>query len=229
MSEENEAMEATESPVENSSAETISQLKTQINQINQKLVDANEEAGRRRKTNDRLKTELEGVRQEAAKPLENSNQEVVDQLNAKWEAKLNEERSKSQKIVQEKALSELKSSLFQENILKGGIEPLSLMAQQRLGFDEHGNVRIMSADNSKPLAGSGSDGYATISDLAKELAASDTGQHFTRDAGVSGGGKPPASSSGRLGNKSVTRAHFDTMTQSERSSFFKDGGKVVHG
>ena len=226
MSEETETVEVEETskPTQD---DVIADLQSQITEINQKLVDANEEAMRRRKANDRLKQELEQAKQ--TPPAETSNEEVVAQLKAQYEAQLNDERSKRQQLVQKNALSELQTALLQENIINAGVAPLSLMAQSRIGFDENGNIRIMSADGSKPLAGSGSDGYATIGDLAKELAASDTGQHFTKDAGVSGGGKPPASSNGRLGTKSVTRAQFNSMTQSERSSFFKDGGKVVNG
>lgn len=226
MSEETETVEVEETSTPTQD-DVIADLQSQITEINQKLVDANEEAMRRRKANDRLKQELEQAKQ--APPAETSNEEVVAQLKAQYEAQLNDERSKRQQLVQKNALSELQTALLQENIINAGVAPLSLMAQSRIGFDENGNIRIMSADGSKPLAGSGSDGYATIGDLAKELAASDTGQHFTRDAGVSGGGKPPASSNGRLGTKSVTRTQFNAMTQSERSSFFKDGGKVVNG
>ena len=182
---------------------------------------------RRRKANDRLKQELDQAKQTSS--TETSNEEVVAQIKAQYESQLHDERSKRQQLVQKNALSELQTALLQENIINAGVAPLSLMAQPRIGFDENGNILIMSADGSKPLAGSGSEGYATIGDLAKELAASDTGQHFTRDAGVSGGGKPPASSNGRLGTKSVTRSQFNAMTQSERSSLFKDGGKVVNG
>lgn len=226
MSEETETVEVEETP-KPTQDDVIADLKSQISEINQKLVDANEEAMRRRKANDRLKQELEQAKQ--TPPAETSNEEVVAQLKAQYEAQLNDERSKRQQLVQKNALSELQTALLQENIINAGVAPLSLMAQSRIGFDENGNIRIMSADGSKPLAGSGSDGYATIGDLAKELAASDTGQHFTKDAGVSGGGKPPASSNGRLGTKSVTRTQFNAMTQRERSSFFKDGGKVVNG
>ncbi len=226
MSEETETVEVEEAskPTQD---DVIAGLQSQITEINQKLVDANEEAMRRRKANDRLKQELEQAKQ--TPPAETSNEEVVAQLKAQYETQLNDERSKRQQLVQKNALSELGAALLHENIISAGVAPLSLMAQSRIGFDENGNIRIMSADGSKPLAGSGSDGYATIGDLATELAASDTGQHFTRDAGVSGGGKPPASSDRRLGTKSVTRTQFNAMTQSERSSFFKDGGKVVNG
>ena len=124
-------------------------------------------------------------------------------------------------------MKDLQATRAKSDILGAGLEPLSLMAQSRMGLDDDGNLRIMDGNN-KPMAGSGSDGYATVADLAKELAASETGQVFIRDSGSSGGGKPPAS--GRDGQtKTVTRAQFDGMDQGSRAAFFKDGGKVSDG
>ena len=229
MSEEaKEAVEAETEVVENANDDIIANLQKELNQVKEKLVETTEEAVRRRKTVEKLRQDLEKATSKAeVEP--NNNEEIVAQIRAEYEEKLNGERQQRMNLLERNALAELKSSLAAENIVSQGLQPLTLMAQNRIGFDENGNIRIMSADGSKPLAGSGSDGYATIGDLAKELAASDTGQHFTKDAGVSGGGKPPASSNGRLGTKSVTRTQFNSMTQSERSSFFKDGGKVVNG
>lgn len=227
MSEETETVEVEETNSSNLE-KRIAELEGELKVKNQQWLDSNEENARRRRANERLKSEIEELKN-APSVAEVSNEDVIAQINAKHEAQLNAERAKVQKLAHDQAVTSLQTALLQENIMNSGLKPLTAMVQSRIGFDENGNIRIMSEDGSKPLAGSGSDGYATIGDLAKELAASDTGQHFTRDAGVSGGGKPPASSNGRLGTKSVTRTQFNAMTQSERSSFFKDGGKVVNG
>jgi len=214
--------------VENANDDIIANLQKELNQVKEKLVETTEEAVRRRKTVEKLRQDLE----KATSKVEvepNNNEEIVAQIRAEYEEKLNGERQQRMNLLERNALAELKSSLAAENIVPQGLQPLTLMAQNRIGFDENGNIRIMSVDGSKPLAGSGNDGYATLSDLAKELAASETGQMFVKDIGVSGGGKPPASSGGKSGNSQVTRTQFNSMGQRERSLFFKNGGKVVNG
>jgi len=229
MSEETkEAVEAEAEVVENANDDMIANLQKELNQVKEKLVETTEEAVRRRKTVEKLRQDLE----KATSKVEvepNNNEEIVAQIRAEYEEKLNGERQQRMNLLERNALAELKSSLAAENIVSQGLQPLTLMAQNRIGFDENGNIRIMSVDGSKPLAGSGNDGYATLSDLAKELAASETGQMFVKDIGVSGGGKPPASSGGKSGNSQVTRTQFNQMGQRERSLFFKNGGKVVNG
>jgi len=229
MSEETkEAVEAEAEVVENANDDIIANLQKELNQVKEKLVETTEEAVRRRKTVEKLRQDLE----KATSKVEvepNNNEEIVAQIRAEYEEKLNGERQQRMNLLERNALAELKSSLAAENIVPQGLQPLTLMAQNRIGFDENGNIRIMSVDGSKPLAGSGNDGYATLSDLAKELAASETGQMFVKDIGVSGGGKPPASSGGKSGNSQVTRTQFNSMGQRERSLFFKNGGKVVNG
>jgi len=229
MSEETkEAVEAEAEVVENANDDMIANLQKELNQVKEKLVETTEEAVRRRKTVEKLRQDLE----KATSKVEvepNNNEEIVAQIRAEYEEKLNGERQQRMNLLERNALAELKSSLAAENIVPQGLQPLTLMAQNRIGFDENGNIRIMSVDGSKPLAGSGNDGYATLSDLAKELAASETGQMFVKDIGVSGGGKPPASSGGKSGNSQVTRTQFNQMGQRERSLFFKNGGKVVNG
>ena len=85
----------------------------------------------------------------------------------------------------------------------------------------------MSPDLSKPLAGSGSDGYATVADLAKELAASEEGQLLVKDRGISGGGKPPASQGGNAGSKTMPDAEFRKLSQTARAAFIKNGGRPI--
>jgi len=225
MSEENQTVETEVQPDPN--AAIIQELQAQLKETNQKLLDANEEAMRRRKTNERLKAEMEALQSQPAPEPQANNEEIIAQIKAQYEEQLNAERSQRIGLVKQNAMAELKSALAAQSIVAEGLEPLTLMAQNRLQIDDLGNPRIMAADGSKPLAGSGADGYATISDLAKELAASGTGQLFVRDSGVSGGGKPPASQGGNTGNKSVTRDEFNRMGQSERARFFKNGGKVI--
>lgn len=195
-----------------------------------KLVDANEEAGRRRRGIEKWK-ELgespEAVREalEAKSKPSGDHQAIIDGLKSEYEGKLTAAQQKMQDMQTKGAVKDLQVALGKENIIGAGMEPLAMMAQNRMGFDDDGILRIMTPDK-KPMVGSGSDGYATVADLAKELAASELGQVFVRDSGSSGGGKPPAS--GRDGqSKTVTRTQFNGMSQPERAAFFKDGGKVT--
>jgi DNA-binding transcriptional MerR regulator len=208
--------------------------KSEYEILNQRLVDANEENARRRRAVERWR-EL-GESPEAVKEMltgkakPNEDQErIVSEIKNQYEGKLTEAQQRIKTMMQKNAMADLKSQLAQQNIVPQGLDPLTLVAQSRIAFDENGNLRIMAADGSKPLAGSGADGYATVADLAKELAASEMGQLFVRDSGQPGGGKPPASQSGKTTEKTVTRSQFDAMSQRERMAFIKDGGKVTQG
>jgi hypothetical protein len=225
MSEETENVQEPTDAVDNTE-QVIVDLQGQLKQINQKLVDANEEAMRRRKTNERLSAELEQIKSAPSKTAD-SNEEIIAQIKAEHQKQLSDAQGRLNSLLQKNAMTELQAALSASDIVAAGLQPLALMARDRIVFDESGNIRIMNADGSKPLAGSGSDGYATIGDLAKELAASETGLHFTRDAGVSGGGKPPASTGNKSGMNTVTRTQFNNMNDRERGAFFKNGGKVV--
>jgi hypothetical protein len=225
MSEENQTVETEAQP--DPSTEIIADLQAQLKETNQKLLDANEEAMRRRKTNERLKAEMEALQSQPAPEPQANNEEIISQIKAQYEEQLSAERTQRIGLVKQNAMAELKSALASERIVAAGLEPLTLMAQSRLQIDDLGNPRIMAADGSKPLAGSGADGYATISDLAKELAASETGQLFVRDSGVSGGGKPPASQGGNAGNKTMPDAEFRKLSQKARAAFLNNGGKPI--
>jgi len=227
MSEDN-TTDQTEAQQPDPNASVIAELQAQLKETNQKLLDANEEAMRRRKTVERLRDEMEAIKTQPAPEPQANNEEIVAQIKAQYEEQLNTERSQRINLVKQNAINELKSALASESIVAEGLEPLTLLAQSRLQIDENGNPRIMSADGSKPLAGSGADGYATIGDLAKELAASGTGKLFVRDSGVSGGGKPPASQGGNAGNNTMTRDQFNKLSHQERARFINNGGKFIN-
>lgn len=227
MSEEN-TTDQVETSQPDPNAAVIADLQAQLKETNQKLLDANEEAMRRRKTVERLRDEMEAIKTQPAPEPQANNEEIVAQIKAQYEEQLNTERSQRMNLVKQNAMNELKSALASESIVAEGLEPLTLLAQSRLQIDENGNPRIMSADGSKPLAGSGADGYATIGDLAKELAASGTGKLFVRDSGVSGGGKPPASQGGNAGNNTMTRDQFNKLSHQERARFINNGGKFIN-
>jgi|TARA_R110000868_G_scaffold61150_2_gene185955 hypothetical protein len=58
-----------------------------------------------------------------------------------------------------------------------------------------------------------------------DWATSDDGKHYVQAPANSGGGANGGANGGSV--KTVARSGFDTMSQSERSSFIKQGGKVT--
>ena len=229
MAEEAQVVEETQvetETVDNSDNE-IANLSKQITEIKQKLVDANEESMRRRKTNERLKLEVEALQNKPVEQADNNNEAIIAQIKSQYEEKEKTQQSIVKDLVKKNAVNELKSALIEENIDAKGANLLRSVAESRFQIDEFGNIRIMSSDLSKPLAGSGSDGYATVADLAKELAASEEGQLLVKDRGISGGGKPPVSQGGNAGSKTMPDAEFRKLSQKARWAFLNQGGRPI--
>jgi len=229
MAEEAQVIEETQAETEtvDNRDELIADLNKQLKETNQKLVDSNEEAMRRRKTNERLKLEVETLQNKPVEQADNSNEAIIAQIKSQYEEKLQAEQSIRQDLVKRNAVNELKSALIEENIDAKGANLLRSVAESRFQIDEFGNIRIMSSDLSKPLAGSGSDGYATVADLAKELAASEEGQLLVKDRGISGGGKSLASQGGNAGSKTMPDAEFRKLSQKARWAFLNQGGRPI--
>jgi DNA-binding transcriptional MerR regulator len=203
---------------------------TKYQELNQKLVDANEEAMRRRKAIEKwreLGESPDAVREilDAKGKPGKDHEEVIAQIKNQYESEVTTLRGEITNMRMGAAKSQFTAHLAEVGFHPEVIGDIAAGAMGRLNIDENGQVRILSADG-KPLAGSGSDGYATLADLAKELAAAKPS--FLTDKGVGGGGKPPASKGGDTA-KTVTRSQFDGMSQYERSQFSKSGGKVVDG
>ena len=179
--------------------------KSKFDEVNQRAVDAATEAKRRRGTVERVMGELgiddaaglddaiKALKAKGGKPTEDQ-QAVIDQLKAQYEGKLTEAQNRLSGVVQQGARSELKAALAAAKFHPEIVDDIAQTAMGRVQVDEGGNLRIMQANNSGPLAGSGPDGFATFADLANELAAAKPS--FLVDAGKGGGGKPPASGNG---------------------------------
>ena len=106
------------------------------------------------------------------------------------------------------------------------LDLLAGFAASRIKFNDDGSPKVMSADASQPMIGSGANGGATLADLAKELAGSIP--HLVKDGGEGGGGKQPGSNNGgKPDQKTVTRTQFDALSQAERAAHSISGGKVV--
>lgn len=150
-------------------------------------------------------------------------QAKLDAMKADYEGKLTGASDRINKMMQRGASSDLKAELAKAGFIAEAIDDIASTAMGRLKFTEDGTAQVMTPDG-KPMIGSGADHGATLADLAKELAASKP--YAVRDLGKGGGGKPAGSQGGTPEQKTVTRAAFDTMSQSERATHAKSGGAV---
>jgi len=150
-------------------------------------------------------------------------QAKLDAMKADYDAKLADRDGRLSKLMQSRATSDLKAELAKAGIIPEGIDMLASFAAQRIQFNDDGTPKVLTSDG-KPMIGSGADHGATLMDLAKELAGSNP--YLVKDGGVGGGGKPPGSNGGKPDQKTVTREAFEAMSQTERMSHSKSGGKV---
>lgn len=188
---------------------------SKFNEVNQKMVDATTEAARRRKTNERIVGKLglddAGGLDDALDALiagqgnggknDSDHQAVIDQIRADAASESAALKGELANIRMEGAKSQLDAAVMAAGFHPEIIQEITALAISRVQLDESGKLRIMSKDNT-PLAGSGVDGFATMADLASELAAAKPS--FLVDQGKGGGGKPPASG----GGSSVPNSQF---------------------
>jgi len=210
---------------------------SRFNEVNQKAVDNATEAQRRRKTVERvlgklgledaggLDDRLDEILSKAKTSAKDdaAQQAIIEQFKAKAEQEKSALQQQIDAMRAESTGSQFKAALMSQGFGEKVADMIAKSNMSRVQFDDAGKMRIMQ-DNGNPLAGSGADGFATLGDLSKELAAAMP--ELLTDQGKGGGGKPPASGTGS-GAKTVTRSQFDTMSQAERAAFAKSGGKVV--
>lgn len=178
---------------------------SKFEEVNQKALDNATEAQRRRRAQERV---LEKLGVENADGLDDAidvllskkpgkpdadHEAVIAQIKQASEAQIAELQGK----LAQTQLSGVKADLVKDLVSAGYSPKVADMIAganaSRLQLDETGKTRIMQP-NGNPLAGSGSDGFATTADLANELAAAMP--ELLTDTGKGGGGKPPASSGG---------------------------------
>lgn len=150
-------------------------------------------------------------------------QAKLDAMKADYDGKLSAADQRFNGVLTRYAQAELKAELSKAGVVPEGLDMLATFAAQRIKFNEDGTVKVVTSQGG-PMIGSGADHGATLADLAKELAGSMP--YLVKDIGAGGGGKPPGSG-GKPDAKTVTRAQFDAMSQSDRAAHSKSGGKVV--
>ena len=83
--------------------------------------------------------------------------------------------------------------------------------------------RVMAADGVTPLAGTASDGFATLDDLVGE--AMTKWPSLFKAKGAGGSGTPP-NKAGGTGAATISRKTFEGMSHAARMAHFKAGGKI---
>ena len=177
-------------------------------EVNQKAVDNALEAQRRRKTVERVTSPLglhaaskldaatqalKSAPQKAQKGAQSDQEAVIAQIRKDFETKLAEKDQALSQIKLNGAKARFQSELQSAGFPTKAAEMFAAANMNRVNLDEGGEIRILS-EKGTPLAGSGADGFANLSDLSKELAAAMP--EFLVDKGKGGGGKAPASGSG---------------------------------
>ena len=152
-------------------------------------------------------------------------QSKIDQLEAKHIETLTAKDQTIATLTTNRAGSDLKAELAKAGVIPSGVDALASLGSPRIKFHEDGRPNILTPDLSGPMLGTGKDHGATISDLAKELAA--TVPELVKAPGQPGSGKQPGNDQGGTPKKTVVRADFDSMSHTDRAAFSKDGGKVV--
>lgn len=166
--------------------------------------------------------ELEKAAQGTGKTAEEA-QAKIDAIKADYEGKLGEREKRLQGLMQANARASLQAELAKVGFIPEAIDDITASAMGRLQFNDDGTPKVMTVDG-KPMIGSGADHGATLTDLAKELAASKP--YAVRDGGTGGGGKPPGSSGGKPAGKTVRASELENMTPREKADFFRENPGV---
>ena len=206
--------------------------KSDLERLQQDLVDTREEAARRRRSLERwreLGESPEAVRglmspeSKAGRETIAQHKELVESLKADHERQMGEMRARMEGLQLEGARRDLQAALAERSIMPAGLPVLAKFAADRIRLDADGAVRVYSEDGQRPMAGSGSDGYATVADLAGELAASDAGRHFLRSSQQGGGGRAPGVGGAGPSDKQIPRREFESLSAADQFAKIKDG------
>lgn len=152
-------------------------------------------------------------------------QKIVETMKARHAEEITAANEKYQQVLRRTTQAELKAELARVGFVAESIDVFAASAMGRVKFDDAGTPQVFAADGSSPMIGNGANGGATLADLAGELAKNNP--YAVKDSGIGGGGTPNSGQGGKPGQKTVSRAQFDQMSQAERSAFSKEGGKVT--
>ncbi len=146
-------------------------------------------------------TKLQSQLDDAMSKLTESQNQYAELQNTMKSEKRN---SEAMKIASELTRDNKRANLLAEKIAN------------RIDID-NGNVVVLDAN-----------GNPTVSTTAELSSQIKSEYDFLVDGSQASGGGAKGGSGGAAGAKQATRTQFDGMSQSERASFVKDGGKVVN-
>lgn len=126
-----------------------------------------------------------------AKPKGKNDEEIaamIEQVKGDYEVKLSTATEQLSALRTQNTSATIKAELAKIGAMPDALDVVANFANSRMMYAENGSLQIMTADG-KPMVGTGENHTATITDLAKDLAAS---MPFAfKDGGSGGGGKPP--------------------------------------
>ena len=99
-------------------------------------------------------------------------QAIIDQMKTQHANELKARDDRINQMMGSKAMADLKAELAKAGVVPEGLDLLANFGNSRIRFNDDGTPKVLSADGSTPMIGSGSNGGATLGDLAKELAKS---------------------------------------------------------
>lgn len=121
----------------------------------------------------------------------------------------------------------LKGALANAKATKEGLALLPKILGDRIELKfENGEPvqRILAADGKSPMIGTGSDGYATMDDLIKDV--TKAFPSLFEGSGAGGGGVPHKNG-GNGGNKTITSAEFNALSAKDRAAKMADGYTIA--
>ncbi len=176
-----------------------------------------------------LKAEREKAEEERARKAGEFDQlraKIKSQHEAELAAIKAEYEAVAKSEQEARVVNGLTNALSQAGATAEGLELLPNLFAGRARIETVDNkrvVKILDADGSPMLGKGGKD--ATFADLAE--AAIQKYPSLFKPTTKAGGGTPPTSKGAGSATKTITRTQFDTMSQGERSAFFREGGKVT--
>lgn len=177
---------------------------------------------------DELLTEKKTVQQKASEAEELAKAETADKLRKAndFEQLYNSSESERQKASEE--LATLKANLQKQQVASQAGQVASSLtkdtARAKL-LTEQISSRLSLVDGEiRVLDGNGNLTVSTVQELTQSIKAE---YPFLVDGSQAAGGGATGGNSGAGDAKTVSRADFDNLGQSERSKFFKAGGKII--
>jgi hypothetical protein len=156
---------------------------------------------------------------------------VLAQHRKTWQAELDTLKAERDALAQSERAATvgntLTNALAKAGVTEEGLELLSDRLAKRVKSETQDGKRfhrVMHDDGVTPLAGTASDGFATLDDLVNE--AIKRYPTLFKARGVAGSGTPPNKQAGTAA-ATISRKAFEGMSMAARAAHFKAGGRIT--